>query len=166
MRVFLQTRQGREVLKKQQNAHKMEYEKDSFYFDHFCSVTQDFLIVKQFFIPSKLPYDFEWNKIKSIIYVPQSADRELSKQKGQDSEGRWWALDSLRTSRKVIKIYNIRIDTECEPSKIGFSVVDLRKFLEAALPYLSYGCIVTGCLLEEKEEEKEKEEEVKNPEQL
>ncbi|CAB3402786.1 unnamed protein product [Caenorhabditis bovis] len=147
IRVFLQTKQGQDIIRRQKTAHSLPFEPDAIYFDHFVSVRPTCLVVKKFFLPSEIAYEISWDKIKEINYNPQAnEDRTRIKAKGMDVEGRWWAVDALRVYEREFPLYNIRMKADTKPSKIGFSVVDLGKFLTACRPLLNFKYRTSGNL--------------------
>uniref|UniRef100_A0A8R1DSQ7 Uncharacterized protein n=3 Tax=Caenorhabditis japonica TaxID=281687 RepID=A0A8R1DSQ7_CAEJA len=104
MRVFLMTAQGKEVMEDQQKRKVLLNDPKAIYQDHFVSVRPDCLIVKKFFLPSELPYEYSWRHILTMSYIPQNKDnRESVCGKGMDEEGRWWAVDLLREASEVLR---------------------------------------------------------------
>ncbi|CAO4368092.1 unnamed protein product [Caenorhabditis nigoni] len=149
MRVFLMTKQGKEVQEKQEKKHELLNDPRAFYQDHFVSIRPDCLVVKKYFIPSLLPYEFPWHKIESLTYMPQNQDKKVPG-KGMDSEGRWWATDLLRPHERELHLYNVRIDVhDLEPRMTGFTVIYIDQFLKACRHLLPYSCKLSGCVWSE-----------------
>ncbi|PIC12000.1 hypothetical protein B9Z55_028700 [Caenorhabditis nigoni] len=121
MRVFLMTKQGKEVQEKQEKKHELLNDPRAFYQDHFVSLT----------------------------YMPQNQDKKVPG-KGMDSEGRWWATDLLRPHERELHLYNVRIDVhDLEPRMTGFTVIYIDQFLKACRHLLPYSCKLSGCVWSE-----------------
>ncbi|CAL2035153.1 unnamed protein product [Caenorhabditis brenneri] len=149
MRVFLMTKQGKEVQEKQERKQDLLNDARAFYQDHFVSVRPDCLVVKKFFIPSSLPYEFPWEKIESLTYNPQNKEEKVPG-RGLDKDGRWWACDVLRPHERELHLYNVRVDAvDVEPQKSGFTVIYIDQFLKACRHLLPYSCKLSGCVWSE-----------------
>ncbi|KAF1763595.1 hypothetical protein GCK72_011862 [Caenorhabditis remanei] len=121
MRMFLMTKQGKEIQKKQERKTELLNDPRAFYQDHFVSMT----------------------------YIPQNVEEKIPG-RGLDGEGRWWATDVLRPHERELHLYNVRIEArDVEPPKSGFTVIYIDQFLKACRHLLPYSCKLSGCVWSE-----------------
>ncbi|CAI2349787.1 unnamed protein product [Caenorhabditis sp. 36 PRJEB53466] len=137
-------------MERQQKKQTFQHDPRALYQDHFVSVRPDCLVIKQYFIPSMLPFEIPWDQLESLVYNPQiQEDKTKVRDKGMDEEGRWWATDVLRAHERELRLYNVRIEADCEPRKSGFTVIHIDQFLKACRPLIPYSCHLSGCVWSE-----------------
>uniref|UniRef100_A0A914CFR6 Uncharacterized protein n=1 Tax=Acrobeloides nanus TaxID=290746 RepID=A0A914CFR6_9BILA len=105
---------------------------DFLYEDKYCRLTKSSLEIKWYYFPTAQSKFIPIPNIKGVYYKEQVACGEGMcnlKGWGMSLSPCWWACDLLRGLRTTDK-FNIVIDTGDKALYCGFSVVDLKNFLD------------------------------------